>query len=132
MATVIGNATYTHVVSSLIKYELLANLLPTIYVADNLDDQVQGKKYQILSPKLVIESKAINVSTNPNPIDAPLPNMIDTHKWIIYVDKHPITTNNNSINQAIFSWLPNSIANIKTAKLVENKKLNRSIKSFPP
>ena len=60
-------------VNSLIKYELSANSLPTIYVADNLDAQVQGKKYQIFSPKLVIESKAINVSTNPNPIDAPPP-----------------------------------------------------------
>ena len=66
--------------SSLIKYKLSVNLLPIIYVADNLDDQVQGKKYQIFSPKLVIESKAINVSTNPNPIDAPPPNIIDTHK----------------------------------------------------
>ena len=46
-------------VNSLIKYELSANSLPTIYVADNLDAQVQGKKYQIFSPKLVIESKAI-------------------------------------------------------------------------
>ena len=131
MTKVIGIATHIHMLNSLSKYELSVNLLPTTYIADNLDDQVQGKKYQIFSPKPVIESKAINVSTKPNPIDAPPPSIIDTHKWIIYVDRLPTTIKNNSINQATVLWRPNSIANMVIAKLAENKKLTNSTKSFP-
>ena len=131
MTKVIGIATHIHMLNSLSKYELSVNLLPTTYIADNLDDQVQGKKYQILSPKLVIESKAINVSTKPKPIDAPPPSSIDTHKWIIYIDKHPTKINNSSINQTTVLWWPNSIANIAIAKLAENKKVTNSTKSFP-
>ena len=52
MTKVIGIATHIHMLNSLSKYELSVNLLPTTYIADNLDDQVQGKKYQILSPKI--------------------------------------------------------------------------------